>query len=354
MHTDEGYETRSSKEAYLLQKEIHNKENASLKSAFHLEFVLKEMEKSQDIAFSTIYPWVALWMSNALFSILGREQYYEELNGRISKLNSIGTDIVRLQRTGICGGHGQLPNLGSTYAGLVVLKTLKRGKEIDKEKIIEFIEEMRTDRGFSMHKDGEEDIRAIYCAVASFSLMFSEEVTENTQYNPLHHPDGRRIFEGLEKKIYMHQTYEGGFAGAPGEEAHGGYTFCAIGTLKILQKEVPNMELLRRWIGDRQDPLSMGLSGRSEKNPDSCYNFWVGACFKMTSHAEYSSEGLAMFTLSNCQGKDGGMKSVPKARPDVYHTAYSLVGLYILESTDFNYVLGLPAIFPEKEKDSEF
>lgn len=30
------------------------------------------------------------------------------------------------------------------------------------------------------------------------------------------------------------QTYEGGFAGYPGLEAHGGYTFCGVAALTLL------------------------------------------------------------------------------------------------------------------------
>jgi protein farnesyltransferase subunit beta len=30
------------------------------------------------------------------------------------------------------------------------------------------------------------------------------------------------------------QTYEGGFGGEPGNEAHGGYNFCALAALLIL------------------------------------------------------------------------------------------------------------------------
>jgi len=32
------------------------------------------------------------------------------------------------------------------------------------------------------------------------------------------------------------QTYEGGFAGGPGMEAHGGYSFCGIAALVMLGK----------------------------------------------------------------------------------------------------------------------
>ena len=36
--------------------------------------------------------------------------------------------------------------------------------------------------------------------------------------------------------ILQCQSYEGGFGGEPGNEAHGGYNFCAIAALLILQQ----------------------------------------------------------------------------------------------------------------------
>jgi len=33
------------------------------------------------------------------------------------------------------------------------------------------------------------------------------------------------------------QTYEGGFAGCPGMEAHGGYSFCGLAALVMLGKQ---------------------------------------------------------------------------------------------------------------------
>ena len=33
------------------------------------------------------------------------------------------------------------------------------------------------------------------------------------------------------------QTYEGGFGATPGNEAHGGYSFCGLASLKLLNKE---------------------------------------------------------------------------------------------------------------------
>lgn len=37
--------------------------------------------------------------------------------------------------------------------------------------------------------------------------------------------------------FYSCQTYEGGFCGVPGMEAHGGYAFCGLAALFMLQKQ---------------------------------------------------------------------------------------------------------------------
>ena len=37
--------------------------------------------------------------------------------------------------------------------------------------------------------------------------------------------------------IVLCQTYEGGFGACPGVEAHGGYTFCGVASMKLLRKD---------------------------------------------------------------------------------------------------------------------
>lgn len=39
---------------------------------------------------------------------------------------------------------------------------------------------------------------------------------------------------GVKEFILSCQTYEGGFGGYPCTEAHGGYTYCAVASLSIL------------------------------------------------------------------------------------------------------------------------
>ena len=72
-----------------------------------------------------------------------------------------------------------------------------------------------------MHTGGEADIRGVYCAVAVAKLtnVFTSE-----------------MFSGTEKWVQKCQTWEGGFGGCPGMEAHGGYAFCGLASLVLLGK----------------------------------------------------------------------------------------------------------------------
>lgn len=78
------------------------------------------------------------------------------------------------------------------------------------------------------------------------------------------------------------QTYEGGFAGVPGGEAHGGYSYCAIAALSLLGSlKKCNLKSLRKWTANRQMKLEGGFSGRTNKLVDACYSFWQGAVFPL-------------------------------------------------------------------------
>ena len=72
-----------------------------------------------------------------------------------------------------------------------------------------------------MHVNGEVDMRGTYCAlvVAKLTNIYTPE-----------------IFKDAEKWISKCQTWEGGFGGCPGMEAHGGYTYCGLASLVLLGK----------------------------------------------------------------------------------------------------------------------
>lgn len=92
-----------------------------------------------------------------------------------------------------------------------------------REKLQEFLWTVRQPNGsFQMHHEGEVDIRGVYCAVsvARLTNVYTDE-----------------LFENSAEWIASCQTYEGGFSGCPGVEAHGGYAFCGLAALALLNKE---------------------------------------------------------------------------------------------------------------------
>lgn len=49
------------------------------------------------------------------------------------------------------------------------------------------------------------------------------------------------------------QTYEGGLGGEPGNEAHGGYTFCGLAALDLLgAMEAVDLPALLDWVSSLQ------------------------------------------------------------------------------------------------------
>jgi protein farnesyltransferase subunit beta len=114
-----------------------------------------------------------------------------------------------------------------------------------------------------MHTGGEVDSRGTYTvlAVARITNMLTPE-----------------LCAGAGDFLLRCQSYEGGFGGEPGNEAHGGYNFCALAGLVILG-QAQRCDLARQlyWLQTRQVRLEGGFSGRTNKLVDSCYSFWQGA-----------------------------------------------------------------------------
>ena len=63
--------------------------------------------------------------------------------------------------------------------------------------------------------------------------------------------------------FYRCQTYEGGFGGVPGMEAHGGYSFCGLAALMFLRKgRLCNIDTLLKWAANRQMRVEGGFQVR--------------------------------------------------------------------------------------------
>jgi protein farnesyltransferase subunit beta len=75
--------------------------------------------------------------------------------------------------------------------------------------------------------------------------------------------DDEQLFDKTSEWLVSCQTYEGGFGAAPGHEAHGGYTFCAISALVLLNSiHKCNLKSLLRWVINKQQRFEGGFAGR--------------------------------------------------------------------------------------------
>lgn len=191
---------------------------------------------------------------------------------------------------------------------------------------------------YRMHHDGEIDVRATYTMLAVAHLLNID--------SPLLFSASAADF------VTSCQTYEGGFGGEPHSEAHGGYTFCAIAALKLLndtrssasvasqvgtRKVKIDMEALRGWIARRQMSYEGGFAGRCNKLVDGCYSFWQGGAMAVLDIWRDESEGkgttcskvsssdlcfdrecLQRYILLCAQDVNGGLRDKPSKPRDFY------------------------------------
>lgn len=215
------------------------------------------------------------WMCNAL-GTLGVDFWTYEKDGLQEKCVEY---ISKCQHPdgGFAGGPYQIGHLASSYAAMlaIVLMGLEEGyKMVDRQKMYNFLMQMRNPKikgSFLVHHKGECDMRAAYIAmvIADILNIMTDELKD-----------------GVGDYIASLQTYEGGIAAAPFEEAHGGYTFCGFAGLTIL-KEQHKVDLgkLLYWSCNRQLQTEGGFNGRTNKVVDACYTFWVGALFPLLNIA---------------------------------------------------------------------
>jgi len=300
----------------------------------HLTYLKKGLQR-----LSTSYecldasrPWLCFWIVHSLELL--KEPMPEEVSEKVAQFLDKCQDH---ENGGFAGGPGQMPHLATTYAAVCALCILGQYSEkaytvINREKLASFLQSRRTAEGaFTMHKDGEVDIRGAYCAVVAARLTntFTKE-----------------MFQGTSEWIAKCQTYEGGFSGLPGHEAHGGYTFCGFAAIAMLgQEQLVNIKKLLKWVSFRQMKLEGGFQGRTNKLVDGCYSFWQGAVFPVLHNIlqMYSDESLSQekwmfnqsaleeYVLLNCQSLAGGLLDKPGKSRDFYHTCYCLSGLSVAE-----------------------
>nr|CAD7200740.1 unnamed protein product [Timema douglasi] len=309
-------------------------------------------------------PWLCYWILHGL-ELLDQTLTLDDIS-RIAQF------IGRCQspKGGFGGGPSQFPHLATTYAAvnaLCILGTEEAYNIIDREKLKQFLWSVRSPTGaFHMHEGGEIDLRGVYCAVsvARLTNIYSNTLFENSAHWIARHsvrqpsayqsslddvnppPPYHTNVPTATELQYSCQTYEGGFSSVPGTEAHGGYAFCGLAALRLLNKEhLCDMNALLRWLVNRQMRFEGGFQGRTNKLVDGCYSFWQGGAFpllhrilneenvNMVSGERwlFHQEALQEYILICCQHSSGGLIDKPNKPRDIYHTCYTLSGLSVAQ-----------------------
>ncbi|CAL8469676.1 g9217 [Coccomyxa elongata] len=238
----------------------------------HVEYLHEGLrERQHHIALGCSRPWLCYWITHSLALL------------RASFPSSVPQiDVVNFLRAcqaptgGFGGGPSQLPHLAPTYAAVSTLVTI--GEEaaltaIDRVALLAFVRRMcvppEAGGGIAVSEGGEVDCRGCYTAIASLHML---------------HLDKEEILErsGMADFISRCQTYEGGLGGEPGNEAHGGYTYCGLAALVLAERvDVLNLPSLLHWAVHRQGLVEGGFMGRTNKLVDGCYSFWQGGLFPL-------------------------------------------------------------------------
>ena len=294
------------------------------------------------VAMDASRPWLFYWVIAGL-SFLGEDvsQYRERLIDTVRPLQNASG--------GFGGGHGQYSHCAGTYAVVLALAAVDALEVVDRRAMWKWLGTIKqADGGFSMAEGAEEDIRGAYCAMTILAILnLPLELPPDT---PVRQVGLESFTDGLGEWVGRCQTFEGGIAGAPTNEAHGAYAFCALACLGILDaphKSIPrylDAPALLAWLARRQTQPEGGFQGRAEKLVDACYSHWVGGSFALIQAAVqgedsggrrggeeiWSREALLRYLLTCAQqpgNKVGGMRDKPSTRPDAYHTCYAIAGL---------------------------
>lgn len=269
---------------------------------------------------------------------------------------------IKVKGGGFGGGPQQMPHCATTYAAVLSLSIvagigLSRSKShpfyepgrmacelLDRKRLqmYAFFLSLREVEGnrtlFRMQHDGEIDVRAIYCILAPCHLLGLLDDGRDCERNnnPLQDLS-------ISRHIAACQTFEGGFGAEPFNEAHGGYTFCALAALRILGTvSLVDIDALQSWLARRQVGFEGGFCGRTNKLVDGCYSFWQGGAVavldsylgderKGSSEISYDEQMLQRYILLCAQDVNGGLRDKPSKPKDFYHSCYNLSGLSVAQ-----------------------
>nr|XP_043632002.1 geranylgeranyl transferase type-1 subunit beta [Erigeron canadensis] len=226
-------------------------------------------------------------------------------------------------------------HLASTYCALAILKTLNYDFSLfNCSSILMSMKHLQQPDGSFMpiHTGAETDLRFVYCAAVISSLLDNWSGMDK---------------EKAKKYILSCQSYDGGFGLIPGQESHGGATYCAVASLRLMgfleddlvsrstSSCIIDVPLLLDWCLQRQ-AIDGGFQGRPNKPTDTCYAFWVGGALRILGAGKFIDERILREFLLTCQSEYGGFSKFPGQLPDLYHSYYGFTAFSMLQETGLN------------------
>ncbi|TMW57612.1 hypothetical protein Poli38472_003537 [Pythium oligandrum] len=317
-----------------LQLQEHGFTNTSLEPRLmrekHVSYLTRSLPRfaAGFVSLDASRPWIAYWILHSL-ELLDAMPDQETIDRTVDTIKHFWNE----DSGGFGGGPMQLGHTATTYASCLTLALIGTDEAlnvVDRQALYRFFMRRKDHAtgAFSAHDGGEVDVRVTYCVISIASLygILTEELTA-----------------GVVDFVVSCQTYEGGFAGEPFNEAHGGYAFCAVSILWILNSmdKIKDLDAFVHWLTNRQMPFEGGYQGRTNKLVDGCYSFWQGALPALledilaerygTEVYQCHREQLQQYILLCGQQIEGGLRDKPGKPRDHYHSCYCLSGLSVAQ-----------------------
>ncbi|KAJ0657773.1 putative protein geranylgeranyltransferase type I [Helianthus annuus] len=260
---------------WVLSLQAHPKNEDDLNNGMNCEFATLEMQITE--------PTCGLFTAG---------QFYGFHGSKSSQFDSVDNGV-------------SVPNnshLASTYCALAILKIVDYDFSlIDSSSISKSMKHLQQSDGSFMpiHTGAETDLRFVYCAAVISSLLDNWSGVDK---------------EKAKNYILSCQSYDGGFGLIPGQESHGGATYCAVASLRLMgfieddlvskctSSCIIDVPLLLEWCLQRQ-AVDGGFQGRPNKISDTCYAFWVGGVLKILGANKFMNERTLREFLLTCQSK---------------------------------------------------
>ena len=285
----------------------------------HYFYLLRKANSIRGTMFDEAFvPWDSFFLLLPLLLL-----NYPDLE-KIDEIKQKALEHLKLHKNIYCGWSGYIydqPTLVPLYGEILLLGLI--GKEegyemINREEFYSYILKCKNNDGsFSSCPGGEPDLRSTFSAILiSYVLnIVTPELTKNL----------------IEFTVSCF-NFDGGFGPLPNCESHGGYVYCGIGILNILDSlTVININKTIRWLADRQMSFPGGFNGRTNKLVDSCYCWWVGSpcrtiSEKLKLNPFWNEKAISEFFFRTTQGKNGGFCDRPPSFSDSFHTLWGTSG----------------------------